>query len=116
VEKKTRLRSPGSVVREPIGQLDGVGVRVRPDREERELLRLLGRNLGEALAPVTGVDDEEAAEAVDVLASGGVPDVVALALDDDGHAVLLRRRLAGEVHPEVVFGLLLEIVVVGCTV
>ena len=68
----------GRVVGQPVGQLDGGGVRVRPEREERELLGLLRRDLREPLAPVAGVDDEEAGEAVEVLLALGVPDVVTL--------------------------------------
>ena len=80
----------GRVVGEPVGELDGGGMRVRPDREERELLGLLRGGLGEALAAVAGVHDEEAGQAVDVLLARRVPDVVALALDDDRHAVAPR--------------------------
>jgi hypothetical protein len=91
-------------------------MRVRPDREEREFLRLPGCHLGEATAPVPGVHDEEAGEPVDVLLALRVPDVVALAAGDDRHAGLLQRRLPGEVHPEVVLGLLLQVglVIGGC--
>ncbi|CAM5253445.1 hypothetical protein STANM309S_01097 [Streptomyces tanashiensis] len=40
------------VVRETLGELDGLGVRVRPHGEERELLGLLVRDLGQFLAAV----------------------------------------------------------------
>ena len=105
----------GRVGGQTVGELDRVGVRVRPDREEGEFLGLAGRDIRESLATVAGVDNEQAAEAVDVLAPGRVPDVVALALDDDGHScAALHDGLAGEVHPEVVFGLLLKVrLVVG---
>jgi hypothetical protein len=86
---------------------------VRPEREERELLRLLRGGLGDAGAAVAGVDDEQAGEPVDVALAARVPDVVALALDDDGHAGALgHHRLACEVHPEVVAGLGLQVGVV----
>ena len=39
----------GRVAREPVGELDRRGVRVRPDREERQLLGLLRRDLREPL-------------------------------------------------------------------
>jgi hypothetical protein len=42
--------------------------------------------------------------------------VVALAAHDDRGAVLLEHRLPGEVHPEVVLGLLLQIGVPGVVV
>ena len=45
-------------------------MRVRPDGEERELLRLPRGDLGEAPAAVAGVDDEQAGEAVDVALAG----------------------------------------------
>jgi hypothetical protein len=100
----------GRVVGEAVGQLDGRGMRVGPEREERELLRLLRRDLREPLPAVAGVHHEESAEPVDIPAAVGVPDVMALAAGDDGHAVpVLHHRLPGEVHPEVVFRLLLEV-------
>ncbi len=80
----------GGVVGQPVGQLDGGGVRVRPDREERELLGLPRGGLGEALAAVAGVHDEEPGEGRRCSCLPlRVPDVVALALHDDGHAVPL---------------------------
>ena len=100
----------GRVVGETVGELDRGRVGVRPQREERELFRLLAGCLGEALAAVAHLHDEEAREAVDVLLAVRVVDVVALAAHDDGHAVAgLHARLAGEVHPEVVFRLLLQV-------
>ena len=101
----------GGVAREALGQLDRLGVRVAPQREEGELLGLLGGRLGELLAAVADLDDEEAGEAVDVLVAAVVPDLPALALGDDGHGVaeatrvlLLEDRVAREVHPQVVAG------------
>ena len=57
----------GRQVGDAVGELDRGRVRVRPDREERELLGLARARLGEPAATVTGVDDEQAGEAVDVL-------------------------------------------------
>ena len=73
VVKKTRLRSPGAHRGEPLGQLDGARVGVGPEREEGELLGLLGGRLGELLAAVADLDDEQAGEAVDVLVAAGRP-------------------------------------------
>jgi len=59
---------------------------------------------------VAGVDHEQSAQAVEVLLARAVPDVVAIALNDDRHTLAaLHHGLAGEVHPEVVLGLLLKI-------
>src|SRR6185436_5945948 len=94
----------------PIGELDRGGMRVGPDGEERELLRLSSRDLGEPTTSVSGIDDEQPREAVEVLLALGIPDVVALALDDDRDpAAVLHDGLAREVHPEVVLGLLLKV-------
>lgn len=56
----------GRVVREALGQLDGLRVGVGPDREERQLLRLLEGGLGEFRAAVTGLDHEQTRETVEV--------------------------------------------------
>ena len=56
---------------------------------------------------------KQAGEAVEVALAARVPDVVALALDDDGDPRSLGHdRLAREVHPEVVAGLGLQVGVV----
>jgi len=54
-------------------------VRVRPQREERELFGLLRSSLSEPLAAVARVDDEQAGEAVEVALAAVIPDVVAFA-------------------------------------
>ena len=106
VVKKTRLRSPGASAARRSASSIGPGVGVGPQREEGELLGLLGGRLGELLAAVADLDDEQAGEPVDVLVAAVVPDLVALAADDDRHlaAALLVGRVAGEVHPQVVAG------------
>ena len=56
-----------------------------------------------------GVDNKQPREAIEVFSALVVPNVVALALDDDGYiGALGHRTLAGEVHPQVVAGLVLE--------
>jgi len=52
-------------VREPLGELDGLRVRVGPQREERQLLGLLGRGLGQLDPPVAGLDDEQPGQPVE---------------------------------------------------
>ena len=111
VVKKTRFRSPGRVVGQPLGELDGSRVGVGPQREEGQLRGLLGHRLGDLGAAVPDVDDEQAGEAVDVLVAPVVPDPPALAAGDDRHRLaeaarlaLLEDRVAGEVHPQVVAG------------
>ncbi|GAA3081268.1 hypothetical protein GCM10020254_27060 [Streptomyces goshikiensis] len=96
------FRSPGGVVGEALGEFDGLGVRVRPDGEEGEFLRLLVGDLGQFLAAVTGVDHEQSGETVEVALALVVPDVGALAPDDGGDGGVLVGRHAGEVHPQVV--------------
>ena len=72
-----------------------------------------------ALAPlfgaaVAGLHREQAREAVDVAVALVVPDVVAVAADDDGHMpAVLVHGVAGEVHPQVVARLVGEAVVAG---
>ncbi len=103
------------VLRETVGELDRSRVRVRPDREERELLGLLRRHLRESRTAVAGVHHEEPRQPVEVLLPLDVVDVVALAPGDDRHARGLHGGLPGEVHPEVVLRLLLKVgVVVTC--
>lgn len=99
----------GRLVREPLRELDGLGVGVGPDREERQLLRLLGGRLGELLAAVTGLHHEQARQAVEVAPALVVPDVGALTADDGGDGRVLVRRHAGEVHPQVVVRGLAEV-------
>lgn len=90
------------VVGEPLGQLDGLRVGVGPHREEGELLALLVRRLGELVTAVTGVDHEQAGEAVEVALALVVVDVGALATHDGGNGRVLVVRHAGEMHPQVV--------------
>ncbi len=96
---------------EAVGEFDRRGVRVRPQREEGELLSLLGRGLGETRTAVAGVDHEQPGQAVDVLLAGVVPDVVSLTPpDDDRHPpAAVHSGLPGEVHPEVIVCFSLQI-------
>ena len=74
-----------------------------------QLLGLLGGRLGEIGAPVTELAHEQAGQRVEVALALVVVDVGALALDDDRD---VRVRVAGEVHPQVVLGGALELVMV----
>ena len=92
----------GREVGEPLGQLDRLRVRVGPQREERELLGLLGGSLGQLGAAVPGLHDEQPGQPVEVALALVVPDVGTLTSRDDGDVGLGVRRHPGEVHPEVV--------------
>ena len=114
VVKNTRLRSPGGELGQPLGQLDRGRVRVGPEREEGQLARLLGGRLGQLLAAVPDLYDEEPGQPVEVPLAAAVPDVGALAAHDHRHVGVGVRRQPGEVHPEVVArGALLRLVVGG---
>lgn len=87
------------VVGHPLGQLDGRRRGVRPQREERQLLGLLGRGLGKLLAAVAYLYDEEAGQAIDVALALVVENSDALAAGDDGRCDAL--AVPGEVSPQV---------------
>ena len=92
------------------GQLDRARVRVRPVGVEGQLLHLLERRLPDLLAEaVADVDREEAGERVQVALPVRVLEVAAVAADDDRHLVRGVAAHAGEVHPQVVAGGLLQI-------
>ena len=100
------------VAGDPLGELDRGRVRVGPQRHERELSRLLRGGVGQLGAAVAQLAHEEAGQRVEVLLALRVPDVGALAPHDDGDVGLVVGRVPGEVHPEVVLGGSLELVVV----
>ena len=87
------------VTGDALGEFDRRWRGVGPQREEGQRLGLLGRGLGEFLAAVADLDDEEPRQSVDVALALVVEDVHALAAGDD------RRRdalaVAGEVPPQV---------------
>ena len=66
VVKKTRFRSPGREVGQPVGQLDRLRVGVGPEREVGQLGGLLGGGVGELVPAVSGLHHEQAGEAVQV--------------------------------------------------
>ena len=70
----------GGVVRHPLGQLDRAGVGVGPQRVEGQRRGLLRGGLGQLLATVADLGDEQPGEAVEVAPALGVPDVGAVAL------------------------------------
>jgi hypothetical protein len=77
---------------------------VAPQGEVPELLGLPGGRVGHLASAVTGLDDKEAREPVEVLLSPAVPDPRPLALHHDGHLMVGVGAHAGEVHPEVALG------------
>ena len=102
------------VVRKALRELNGRAMRVRPDREIREFFHLLRGSGAEFLATMTDLNGEQAGEAIEVLAPLVIPDVAAVALDDDRHvATLVVHGVTREVHPEVIARLLCEGVVSG---
>ena len=99
-------RERGQLARE----LDRARVRVRPVRVEGQLAHLLERRLADLLAEaVADVDREEAGERVQVALPVRVLEVAAVAADDDRHLVRGVAAHAGEVHPQVVAGGLLQV-------
>jgi hypothetical protein len=95
---------------DPGGQLDGAGMGVAPDRDEVELADLGGHRVAQLGTAVTRVDAEEGGEAVEVAVAVVVPDVAAVALDDDRYLVIGPERAhPREVHPEVALGLRLKV-------
>ena len=100
------------IVCEAVSQFNGGRVCVRPDGEEGEFFSLLGSRLSQTLASVTCLNNEQTRESIDVALALDVGDHVTVTLDDDGHTVFVHDRLAREVHPEVITGLLLKVLVV----
>ncbi len=70
-----------------------------------------GGGVGELGAPVAELAHEEPGEAVEVALALVVPDVGALAAHDDRHVGVVVGGVAREVHPEVVLGGPLALVV-----
>ena len=88
--KNTRFRSPGAMRGQAVGQLDGLRVRVGPEREVGQLARLPGRGLGDLGPAVADLADEQPGQPVQVALAVLVIDVLALAAHDDRD--LARRR------------------------
>ena len=98
--KEDTVEVSGCVLGKTFGECDCAGVRVRPNGEEGEFFGLLGGCGGQLGSSVPQLNDEQAGQAVEIPASLIVPDVRALALDDDGYvATLVVRGVSGEVHP-----------------
>ena len=103
----------GGQVGQPLGQLDRLGVRVGPQREERQLAGLLGRCLGQLGPAVADLDDEQPGQPVEVALALVVEDVGTVAAHDHRHVGRVVGRHAGEVHPQVVVRALGERAVAG---
>ncbi len=99
--KKTRFTSRGQR-RDPFCELDRSRMRVGPDRVEGEFPGLTAARLRELLATVPRVHAEQRRQAVKEALALVVPDVAAVAPDDqrDG-MVLMVSADVGEVHPQV---------------
>ncbi len=97
------------VVGQFVGKFDCCGVGVGPEWEESKFLCLTSSNFGKAGAPVTGVDHKQTREAVKISLALVVPDVMTIAFNNDGNvATIGEGALTGEVHPEVISGLVLK--------
>ena len=107
------VERPGRQRRQPLRQLDGVRVGVAPQREVGQLAGLAGGGLGQLPAAVPGLDHEQARQPVQVAPPPAVPHPRALAPDDDRHVVLGVGAHAGEVHPQVAPGRVLQVLVVS---
>ena len=83
-------------------ELDRGRMRVVPDREVRELLRLLASGLGELAAAVAHLHGEQARQPVEQPLAGRVPHVATLAARDDvDRMVVVVAAEPREVHPQV---------------
>jgi len=100
VVKKTRSRSPGAAAASR-WELDGRRVGVGPQREEGQLLRLSRGRLGQHPATVSGLDDEQPGQAVEVASAAVVEDLRSPAADDHGRRGVPVGAHPGEVQPEV---------------
>jgi hypothetical protein len=101
-----------SVAGDPLGELDGVGMGVGPQRHEGQLLGLLGGGLGQLNPTVSELAHEQAGEAVEVALAVGVEQVGTFAAHDDRNIGRLVAGVPGEMHPQVVACRLLEVGVV----
>ena len=98
----------GRQVGDLLGQLDGLRVRVAPHREVGQLGRLLGSRLHQFHPTVAELAGEQAGQAVQVALAVLVVDPHALAVGDDRDLLAGVVRHAGEVHPQVAVGALLQ--------
>ena len=89
----------GGEVDDALGQRRRARVGVPPQREEGELLGLAGASVGQLLAPVADLPDEQPGQRVEVAVALGVLDERAVAADDERHVGLTD---AGEVEHETV--------------
>ena len=97
VEVARRIR------RKTFREVDSSRVRVRPEREVRELLGLPRRHLGELTSAVADLDHEQPGQPVEVATAGVIPDAHAVAADDHRYVVaLVQTGMAREMHPQVV--------------
>ena len=93
------------------GELDRLRMGVGPVGVEGQLAHLRERRLADLLAvAVPDVDREQTGEGVEVALAVRVPEVTAVALDDDRDVLAVAVAAhPGEVHPQVILGELLEV-------
>jgi hypothetical protein len=91
---------------QPVGQLHGHRMGVAPYREVGQGGGLSGRGLGQLGAAVADLAGEQPGQPVEVALAVLVVDVDALSSHDDRNLIGVRH--AGEVHPQVAMGALLE--------
>ena len=94
--------------RQALGQLDGLRVRIGPEREVGELARLPRRGLGDLGPAMADLAHEQPGQPVQVALAVLVIDVLALAAHDDRDVARGKGRHPGEVQPQMALGLLLE--------
>src|SRR6202020_894083 len=94
--------------REPLSELDGLRVRVGPQREVGKLASLPCAGLGYLSAAVPDLTHEQAGQAVQVTLAVLVVDVLTLASDDHLDVAVRVGRHPGEMQPQVPLGLFLE--------
>jgi hypothetical protein len=95
---------PRRVAGDPLGQLDRGGVRVGPQREVRQLRRLVGGGLSQLGAPVAHLHGEQPGQSVQVALARVVPDVCTLTTNDHRDMAMGVAGHPGEVHPHMLDG------------
>ena len=98
----------GSRIRQTLGQRCRLGVRVGPEREERQLAGLLVSGLRELHPTVSDLHDEQARQPIEVALALRVIDISPVTAHDHRYVGLLVGRQSAEVHPEVVPGRVVE--------
>jgi hypothetical protein len=107
--EENTVQVTGRQFRQPLRQLDGLGVGVGPQREVGELGRLPRAGLGDLLAAVADLAHEQAGQPVQVSPPVLVEDVGTRAADDHGDFGLGVAGHSREVQPQVALGGFLKV-------